>query len=217
MSGAGTGSALGPYGAAAGALVGLTSGIMGAISSRNANNRAKALIQSQKDENEQWWNITRNADFTSRSEVQAALQKERELLGEGFKRYRAANAVAGGSDESLAMQQQALQKTIGDTSAQLAASSSAIKDQQEQTFRNRKAELDQQEVALANQQGANAAQAASAGVTAGVNLIGATMGAPAGGQPAGPNPEFVSQAQAFLDKVKSQPSPIQNPLNKIKA
>ena len=158
--------------AAIGGVAALGSAIYGGITSSKANNKARDLIQQQRSDNKAWYNTKMAQDYTQRADVQAAIKRQRELLNEQYNRARATNVVAGGTDESLALQQQAANKSLSDTMTDIAAQSSAYKDNVEQQYRAQDAALNQQQVQNYQQQAAQAAQAASQGVNAGIGLMG---------------------------------------------
>lgn len=120
------------------------SSIYGAIKSSQANKKAMDMIQNQRDENRQWYNQKMSEDYLQRSDIQNVLRKQRELLNEQYKRARATNIVAGGTDEQLALQQQAANETMGNTMADIAANASDYKEGVESQFRSQDAALNQQ-------------------------------------------------------------------------
>lgn len=148
-------------GAIAGAAIQAGSSIYGAIKSSQANKRAQDLIQSQKDENRKWYEQRMAEDYTQRADVQNVLRKQRDMLSEQYKRARATNIVAGGTDESLAMQQQAANEVLGDTMGNIAAQSEAYKEGVENQYRAQDAALTQQQVGVHQQQAAQIAAAAA--------------------------------------------------------
>lgn len=122
-------------GAIIGAAAQVGSSIYGAVKSSQANKQAQAMIQNQRDENKRWYDQKMAEDYMQRSDVQNVLRKQRELLNEQYQRARATNVVAGGTDESLALQQQAANEAMGNTMADIAANASAYKDSIEQQYR----------------------------------------------------------------------------------
>lgn len=135
-----------------GAIVGTAaqvgSSIYGAIKSSQANQRAMDILKAQKDENKKWYEERMGEDYLQRSDVQNVLRKQRELLGEQYKRARATNVVAGGTDESLALQQQAANEVLGDTMGDIAAQAESYKEGVENQYRSTDAALAQQEMAI---------------------------------------------------------------------
>lgn len=130
-----------------GAAAQVGSSIYGAIKSSQANKKAESLLQNQRDENQKWYDRKMAEDYTQRSDVQSVLQKQRDLLSEQYKRARAANIVGGGTDESLALQQQEANETMGDTMESIAAQADTYKEGIENQFRAQDAALNQQQVA----------------------------------------------------------------------
>lgn len=162
---------------AVGAAASLASSILGAVKSANAGKKANALINTQRADNKKWYDTQMGQDYLQRSDAQAILKKQKELLDAQYDRARATNAVAGGTDEALAMQQAKANETLADTMTNMAAQSSAYKDSIEQQYRQQDAALAQQQIAQAKGQSQQIAQAAGQGVSAGLNLMGSAIGA----------------------------------------
>lgn len=118
------------------------------------------MIQNQRDENQKWYDQKIAEDYTQRSDVQNILRKQRDLLNEQYQRARATNIVAGGTDESLALQQQAANEAMGDTIAGIAANASNYKDSIENQYRAQDAALNQQQIGVEQANAQTIAQAA---------------------------------------------------------
>ena len=129
-----------------GTAAAIGSSIYGAIKSSQANKKAEQLLQNQRDKNQKWYNQKMAEDYTQRSDVQNVLRKQRELLQEQYKRARATNIVAGGTDESLALQQAAANEAMGNTMADIAANAASYKEGVEEKYRANEAAFDQQEI-----------------------------------------------------------------------
>ena len=129
-----------------GTAAAIGSSIYGAIKSSQANKKAEQLLQNQRDKNQKWYDQKMAEDYTQRSDVQNVLRKQRELLQEQYKRARATNIVAGGTDESLALQQAAANEAMGNTMADIAANASSYKEGVEEQYRANEAAFDQQEI-----------------------------------------------------------------------
>lgn len=147
-------------GAAIGTAAQVGASIYGAIKSSQANKKAMDILKAQKDENKKWYEERMNEDYLQRADVQNVLRKQRELLGEQYKRARATNVVAGGTDESLAMQQQAANEIMGDTMGNIAAQAESYKEGVENQYRTTDAALAQQEMGIHQAQAQNIATAA---------------------------------------------------------
>ena len=147
-------------GAAIGTAAQVGASIYGAIKSSQANKKAMNILKAQKDENKKWYEERMGEDYLQRADVQNVLRKQRELLGEQYKRARATNIVAGGTDESLAMQQQAANEIMGDTMGNIAAQAESYKEGVENQYRSTDAALAQQEMGIHQTQAQNIATAA---------------------------------------------------------
>jgi hypothetical protein len=147
-------------GAIIGAAAQVGSSIYGAIKSSQANKRAEQLLTNQRDENQKWYETRMAQDYTRRADVQNVLRKQRELFNEQYQKARGANIVAGGTDESLALQQAQANNTMGDTMGDIAAQAEDYKEAVEQQYRETDAQLDQKEIALEQQKAQNIANAA---------------------------------------------------------
>lgn len=158
---------------ALGGAVALGSAIYGAIQSKRENDRARRLISNQRAKNEAWYNIRMNQDYTERADAKAAINKQRELLKNGLQTARATNAVAGGTDASVAMQKLQAADSVAETTSNIAANAENYKEGVEQRYQQTDNALAQQQAQMHAQQGAAIAQAAGQGVAAGVNYIGA--------------------------------------------
>lgn len=147
-------------GAAIGTAAQVGASIYGAIKSSQANKKAMDILKAQKDENKKWYEERMGEDYLQRADVQNVLRKQRELLGEQYKRARATNVVAGGTDESLAMQQQAANEIMGDTMGNIAAQAESYKEGVENQYRSTDAALAQQEMGIHQAQAKTIATAA---------------------------------------------------------
>lgn len=136
------------------------SSIYGAIKSSQANKRAERLLQNQRDENQRWYDQRMAEDYTQRTDVQNVLRKQRELLQEQYRRAQATNIVAGGTDESLALQKQAANEAMGETMANLAAQGADYKERVEEKYRATDAALNQQQIGIEQAKAKNIAEAA---------------------------------------------------------
>lgn len=186
-----------------GAATSLGSSIYGAIASSKQNKKAQALIQQQRDENKDWYNTRMAEDYTQRSDAQAVINKQRELLNEQYKNARASQVVAGGSDASLAMQKAAANDAMAQTMSDIAANAANYKDQVEQQYRQQDAALNQQQAQIAADQAKATAQAASQAVNAGLNLMGASMGTGAGAGTNAPVKNVANPGKQALQQASS--------------
>jgi hypothetical protein len=150
----------------------LGSAIYGAVKSSQNAKRARQLIQNQRDENQRWYNTKMNEDYTLRTDVQNAINRQRELLDEQIKRANARSVVGGASEEQAALAKEAANKSVAQATADIAAEGANYKDRVEQQYRANDAALNQQQAQTYQQQAAQVAQAAGQAVNAGLNLVG---------------------------------------------
>lgn len=214
--------------AAIGAGLSLASAIYGGIKSAAANNRARKLIQQQRDANKRWYDTKMAEDYTLRTDAQAAINRQRELLNEQYNRARKTGVVSGATNEAVAMQKEAANKALSDTTSEIASQASAYKDNVEARYKSEDSALNQQQVQNNQQQAAQTAQAASQAVNAGINMVGNSLAMQTGGgRPAGAtidrnpgelstpvNTDLTATGNAQLgitDAGLAKPNPLQDP------
>lgn len=147
-------------GAIIGAAAQVGSSIYGAIKSSQANAKAQQLLTNQRDENRKWYDERMAEDYTRRADIQNLLRKQKDLFNDQYKRARATNIVAGGTDESLALQKAAANEAMGETMADIAAQSTEYKQEIEDQFRAKDDAFNQQEVGIQQQKAQSIAAAA---------------------------------------------------------
>lgn len=155
-----------------GGVAALGSSIYSAVKSSLQNKKAQQLIAQQRSDNRDWYNAKMSEDYTMRSDAQAVINKQRELLNEQYRNAAATNVVSGGSDEALALQKAAANDAMAQTMSDIASEASAHKDQVEQQYRAQDAALNQQQAQTASNQAQATAAAGAQAVNAGLNLIG---------------------------------------------
>lgn len=124
------------------------SSIYGAVKSSQAAKKAQDRLSGMINDNRKWYEEKMAEDYTKRADVQNILRKQRDLLSEQYQRARATNVVAGGTDESLALQQQAANEAMGETMADIAAQSTEYKQGIENQYRTQDAALQQQMIGV---------------------------------------------------------------------
>lgn len=197
-----------------GAAAQIGSSIYGAIKSSQANKRAEKLLQNQRDENQKWYDQKMAEDYTQRTEVQNVLRKQRELLQDQYQKARASNVVAGGTDESLALQKAAANDAMGETMANIASQASDYKDSIEEQYRAKNEALNQQEIA--NEQ--NRAQAiANAAGQVGSAVSGLMTGASSVAKAKSSKPTSASAGvmQAYADAQQQMADTLEEDMKKL--
>ena len=188
-------------GAIVGAAAQVGSSIYGAIKSSQASKRAMNLLKARKEENRKWYEDKMAEDYMQRGDVQNALRKHKDLLEEQLKRTRATNVVAGGTDESLALQQRGAMESLGETTADIAAQAADYKESVENQFRETDAALDQQEMGIHQQQAQNIATAAGQVGKAVSGLVTGGMDATNATKAATPTVSAILDTDAIADEV----------------
>ena len=154
--------------------------IFGGLSANRQKNRQLRAIRKQQDENRNWYNRRYNEDATQRADVQRMLSKTNEAIAARNRAAAGKKAVVGGTDASLASTQQANAAAVGDALSQVSAQAEARKDNIEQQYRERKADLDAQEQAVKDEAAASrraaTAQAATSAANIGAGILANSLG-----------------------------------------
>lgn len=157
------------------AVAALGSTIYGAINSKKYNDKMKALVQEERDENKRWYESQMASDYTQRTDAQSVLTKQRELFEEANKQARATNVVAGGTDQAEALRKASANDAMAQTSSDIAAKAAQHKDNVEQSYRQTDSAINQQQAQAYGQQASDTAQATSQLTNASLNLMGTAL------------------------------------------
>lgn len=109
----------------------------GAIAGKRSADKQKKMIDAQEAKNQRWYDRNYNQNVTQRADAQALIGKTRELLQERAQRAAATNTVMGGTDEALALEKEAANKTVSDTIQGIQASADQRKDAIEQQYQQK--------------------------------------------------------------------------------
>lgn len=90
------------------------------MAARRAN-EAQKRIDAQRSQNENWFNREYYGDYTRRADSQALLNHTRETVMQNVRAARAAQAVGGGTEASVANAQRIGAQTMSDTAGRIAA------------------------------------------------------------------------------------------------
>lgn len=160
-------------GSLVGAGLSAVGSIFGGISASKAMKKVKKSLQQQKRANQDWYNRRYNEDATQRADAQRILTKTEESIRNRNRQAAGAQAVMGGTEESVAAAKAANNQALAEATSQIAVNAEARKDQIEQTYQQRDAQI---EDAL-NSLETNKAQAISSAVQgvaqAGAGIAGA--------------------------------------------
>ncbi|MDY6301481.1 MAG: hypothetical protein SPL96_06265 [Bacteroidales bacterium] len=127
-----------------GGALGAVSSIFGGLGRNNALKKQIKAIESQKRENQAWFDRHYNEDATQRADAQRMLTMTMDRISQRNRAAAGAAAVMGGTAESVAAEKAANAQALADTASQIAAAGAARKDRIEGQYLNRKNELQAQ-------------------------------------------------------------------------
>lgn len=134
---------MGLFGSIAGGALGAVGSIFGGISASKAMKKVKKNLQAQKQANQDWYDRRYNEDATQRADAQRILTMTEEAIRNRNRNRQAAGAqaVMGGTEESVAAAKAANNQALADATSQIAVNAEARKDQIEQTYQQRDAQI----------------------------------------------------------------------------
>jgi hypothetical protein len=151
-------------------------GIFGGISKNKMLKKMRKMINEQKRENQDWYDRRYNEDATQRADAQAILTRTAEMIRQRNQASAGAQAVMGGTDESVAAAKEANAKALSDAASQIAIAGDNRKDRIEGQYMSRKESLDGQLLGLEGQKKngldivADGIGGAASGLSAGMGL-----------------------------------------------
>lgn len=128
-------------GSLVGAGLSAAGSIFGGISASKAMKNVKKNLQQQKQANQDWYDRRYNEDATQRADAQRILTKTEESIRNRNRQAAGAQAVMGGTEESVAAAKAANNQALADATSQIAVNAEARKDQIEQTYQQRDAQI----------------------------------------------------------------------------
>lgn len=153
-----------------GAAIGAAGSIFGGISASKAMRKMKANVEAQKKANQDWFDRRYNEDATQRADAQRILTMTEESIKNRNKAAVGAQAVMGGTEESVAAAKAANNKALSDATSQIAVNGEQRKDAIENQFQERDTSLNNQLNEI-EQNKANAIGQAVQGVTGAAGSI----------------------------------------------
>lgn len=145
--------------------------VIGGAAMAQAARKQREIIDTQKKDNEAWYNRNYYEDSTQRSDAQRAMQMARDAMKSRYNQAQASGVVTGATDESIAAQKAATNQVVSSAASSIAATGDSRKDSIDQQYLNTKANLAQQEAETWKQQGAAIAQAAQGVGNAGSKMF----------------------------------------------
>ena len=150
---------MGILGSAIGGALGIGASIFGGISASKAMKKVKRNIEGQMKENQNWYDRRYNEDATQRADAQRILTMTNENIRQRNKAAAGAQAVMGGSEESVAAAKAANNQALADATSQIAVNGERRKDQIESQYMQTKQELNDKLNNLEQAKAQNTAQA----------------------------------------------------------
>lgn len=108
--------------------------IFGGISASKAMKKVKKNIQEQQRKNQDWYDQRYNEDATQRAEAQRILTMTQESIRQRNQQAAGAQAVMGGTEESVAAAKAANNAALADATSQIAVNADRRKDQIESQY-----------------------------------------------------------------------------------
>lgn len=108
--------------------------IFGGISASKAMKKVKKNIQEQQRKNQDWYDRRYNEDATQRADAQRILTMTQESIRQRNQQAAGAQAVMGGTEESVAAAKAANNAALADATSQIAVNADRRKDQIESQY-----------------------------------------------------------------------------------
>lgn len=160
-------------GSLVGAGLSAVGSIFGGISASKAMKKVKENLQAQKQANRNRYDRGYNEDATQRADAQRILTKTEESIRNRNRQSAGAQAVMGGTEESVAASKAANNQALADATSQIAVNAEARKDHIEQTYQQRDAQINDALNNLEQQKAHAVSQAVQGVVQAGAGMAGA--------------------------------------------
>lgn len=161
---------MGIIGSAIGGSLGIGASIFGGVSASQAMKKVKQNLEGQMSENQNWYDRRYNEDATQRADAQRILTMTNENIRQRNQQAAAAQAVMGGTEESVAAAKAANNQALADATSQIAVAGERRKDQIETQYMQTKAELNEKLNNLEQAKAQNTAQAVMGVAQAGSNM-----------------------------------------------
>lgn len=152
---------MGIIGSAVGGAMKIGGAIFGGISAAKKMKQVKANIDQQRKDNQAWFDRRYNEDATQRADAQAVINMTTQNILERNRQAAGAQAVMGGTEESLAAAKAANNQALAQTMSGIAVNAEQRKDSIESQFRERDSALQNQKNQMTVQEAENIRAAAS--------------------------------------------------------
>lgn len=132
---------MGIIGSAIGGSLGIGASIFGGISASKAMKKVKKNIEGQMNENQNWYDRRYNEDATQRADAQRILTITTDNIRKRNQAAAGAQAVMGGTEESVAATKAANNEALADATSQIAVNGERRKDGIESQYLSTKSDL----------------------------------------------------------------------------
>ncbi|MEG1724097.1 MAG: hypothetical protein RR313_01755 [Anaerovoracaceae bacterium] len=137
--------------------------IFGGAAAAKAAKEQNRIISDAENENKTWYNRRYNEDFTKRADAIQSMTYAKQQADNLYSRTAGASAVTGATDEAAALQKDAGNRMIADTTASIASQADTYKQGIENQYLAKRSSLEQMRLDTLRQK-ANSIQSAAAGV-----------------------------------------------------
>lgn len=161
---------MGILGSTIGGALGIGASIFGGISASKAMKKVKESLEGQMKENQNWYDRRYNEDATQRADAQRILTMTNENIRRRNQAAAGAQAVMGGTGESVAAAKAANNQALADATSQIAVNGERRKDQIEGQYMRTKADLNEKLNNLEQEKARSTAQAVQGVAQAGSNM-----------------------------------------------
>ena len=163
---------MGVIGAAIGGALGIGGSIFGGISASKAIKKVKQNIENRVRQNQNWYDRRYNEDATQRADAQRILTMTSDNIRQRNRAAAGAQAVTGGTEESVAATKAANNQALVDAASQIAAYGDRRKDQIESQYHQNNSELNDKLNNLEQAKASEVSKAVEGVATAGSNMAG---------------------------------------------
>lgn len=163
---------MGLLGSIAGGALGIGASIFGGISASKAMKKVKKNLEGQMKDNQNWYDRRYNEDATQRADAQRILTMTNENIKQRNQQAAGAQAVMGGTEESVAAAKAANNQALADATSQIAVNGERRKDQIESQYLQTKSDLNDKLNNVEQAKAQAVSQAAQGVAQAGSNIAG---------------------------------------------
>lgn len=124
-----------------GGATGVVGSIFGGINASKAMRKVKDNLEKQRLDNRAWYERRYNEDATQRADAQAILTRTEEAIRARNRAAEGAQAVAGGTEESVAAEKAANTRALAEAATTIAVNGERRKDILDESYQERDARL----------------------------------------------------------------------------